>query len=110
MSGWSNLFTGANVKSAGIFGRPVCEIGRMRKRTGSKVAVYAMYMKYMGFFGEKAHRGCGMGGASNEAFADGLFMSGKTVEEEHPMAKEARMRVRQIPLIFLGGGATGECA
>ena len=43
----------------------------------------------------------------HEAFADGLFMSGKTPEESIQMVEAARKRVPNTP-IFLGGGATGD--
>lgn len=43
----------------------------------------------------------------HEAFADGLFMSGKTTEESISMIKEARKKVPNTP-IFLGGGAKGD--
>ena len=102
-----HLFTGANVTSAGILQAQCVEIAELRKRTGSKVPVYADVYEVHGIPLGRKPIGDAAWECVNEAFADGLFMSGKTVEESIQMAKEARMRVGDTP-IFLGGGATGE--
>ena len=100
-----HLFTGANVTSAGILQAQCVEIAELRKRTGSKVPVYADVYEVHGIPLGRKPIGDAAWECVNEAFADGLFMSGKTVEESIQMAKEARMRVGDTP-IFLGGGAT----
>ncbi len=102
-----HLFTGANVTSAGILQGQCVEIADLRKRTGSKIKVYADVYEVHGIpIGKKA-----IGDAAwecvHEAFADGLFISGKTPEESIEMIKEVRKRLPDTP-VFLGGGATGK--
>ena len=102
-----HLFTGANVTSAGILQGQCVEIAELRKRTGSMVPVYADVYEVHGIpLGRKPIADAAWE-CVHEAFADGLFMSGKTVEESISMVQEARKRVPEVP-IFLGGGATGE--
>ena len=83
-----HLFTGASVTSAGILEAQCVDIAGVRKRTGSKVPVYADVYEVHGIpLGRKP--------------------VGKSVEESIRMIKEARPRVKDTP-IFLGGGATGD--
>lgn len=102
-----HLFTGANVTSAGILQAQCVEIAELRKRTGSKVPVYADVYEVHGIpLGRKSIADAAWE-CVHEAFADGLFMAGKTPEESIQMIKEARTRVPDVP-VFLGGGATGD--
>lgn len=102
-----HLFTGASVTSAGILEAQCVEIARLRKRTRSTVPVFADVWEVHGVplgaksFGDAAWE------CVHEAFADGLFMSGKTADDSIQMVQEARKRLPETP-IFLGGGATGE--
>lgn len=101
-----HLFTGVEVTSAGLLTAQCCEITALRKRTGSKIPVYADVYEVHGVpLGEKSVEDAAWESV-NEAFADGLFMAGRTPEESIEIIKKARSRVN-VP-ILLGGGATGE--
>ena len=102
-----HLFTGASVTSAGILQAQCVEIAKLRKRTGSAVPVYADVYEVHGIPLGRKPVGDAAWECVHEAFADGLFMSGKTTQESIQMIKEARKRVPDTP-IFLGGGATGD--
>lgn len=102
-----HLFTGASVTSAGILQAQCVDIAQLRKRTGSQVPVYADVYEVHGIPLGRKPIGDAAWECVHEAFADGLFMSGKNVEESIEMVKEARKRVLDVP-IFLGGGATGD--
>ena len=82
------------------------DIAALRKRTGSKVPVYADIYEVHGIPLGRKPVGDAAWECVHEAFADGLFMSGKSTEESIQMVKEARKKVPDVP-IFLGGGATG---
>lgn len=101
-----HLYTGVEVTSAGLLQGQCCEIAAMRKRIKSEVPVYADVYEVHGVpLGAKPIEEAAWE-TVHEAFADGLFMAGKTVAESIAMVKEARSRVKDTP-IFLGGGATG---
>lgn len=101
-----HLFTGAEVTSAGLLEGQCCEIAALRKRIKSSIPVYAdVYEVHGAPLGAKPVEDAAWESV-HEAFADGLFMSGKTPRESIEMVKKARQKV-DVP-IFLGGGATGE--
>ena len=102
-----HLFTGANVTSAGILQAQCVEIADLKKRTRSKVPIYADVYEVHGIPLGRKPVGDAAWECVHEAFADGLFMSGKTTEEIIFMIKEARKKVPNTP-IFLGGGAKGD--
>ena len=102
-----HLFTGASVTSAGILEAQCVDIAMLRKRIGSKVPVYADIYEVHGVpLGRKPLADAAWE-AVHEAFADGLFLTGKTSSESIEMVTEARKRLPDTP-IFLGGGATGD--
>lgn len=101
-----HLFTGVEVTSAGLLEAQCCEIAALKKRIGSRIPVYADVYEVHGVpLGAKTVEDASWESV-HEAFADGLFMAGKTPRESIDMVKRARSRVH-VP-IFLGGGATGE--
>lgn len=102
-----HLFTGASVTSAGILQAQCVDIANIRKRTKSKVPVYADIYEVHGVPLGRKPVGDAAWECVHEAFADGLFMSGKSPEESIQMIKEVRNRVPNVP-VFLGGGATGD--
>lgn len=102
-----HLFTGANVTSAGILEGQCVAIAEMRKRTCSKVPVYADIQEVHGVPLGGKPIGDAAWEAIHEAFADGLFISGKTKEESLRMIHEVRKKLPDTP-IMLGGGATGD--
>ncbi|MDF9824743.1 membrane complex biogenesis BtpA family protein [Breznakia sp. PF5-3] len=102
-----HLFTGASVTSAGILQAQCVEIANIRKRTKSKIPVYVDIQEVHGVaLGAKPMEDAAWE-AVHEAFADGLFISGKNVEESIQMAKAVRTKLPNTPMI-LGGGATGD--
>ena len=80
-----HLFTGANVTSAGILQAQCVEIADLKKRTRSKVPVYADVYEVHGIPLGRKPVGDAAWECVHEAFADGLFMSGKTTEESISM-------------------------
>lgn len=102
-----HLFCGASVTSAGILQAQCVEIAELRKRTRSTIPVFADVYEVHGVpLGRKPVADAAWE-CVHEAFADGLFMAGKTPAESIEMVTEARRRVPEVP-IFLGGGATGD--
>lgn len=101
-----HLFTGMEVTSAGLLQAQCVEIAELRKRIHSRVAVYADIYEVHGIpLGAKPIEDAAWE-AVNEAFADGLFLAGRTVKESLEFAQRARKRIPDVP-ILLGGGATG---
>lgn len=102
-----HLFTGVEVTSAGLLEGQCCEIAALRKKLQSKIPVYADVYEVHGVpLGAKPVEDAAWE-TVHEAFADGLFMSGKTAEESIEMIRRARPRIGDTP-VFLGGGATGD--
>lgn len=102
-----HVYTGVEVTSTGLFNAQCCEITEMKKRINSSMPIFAdVYEPHAVPLGAKS-----IGDAAwetiNEAFADGLFLSGNSIEESIRMVDQARMRV-PAATIFLGGGATAE--
>lgn len=102
-----HLYTGAEVTSAGILQGQCCEITALKKKIGTDLPIYADLWETHGIpicpqpLDEAAWE------CVHEAFADGLFMCGKTAQRSIEMAVAVRKRLPDIPL-FLGGGATGD--
>ena len=83
------------------------EIAALRKRIRSKVPVYADIQEVHGIpLGGKPIDDAAWE-AVHEAFADGLFVSGKSKEESLEMIHAVRKKLPDTPVI-LGGGANGE--
>lgn len=102
-----HLFTGANVTSAGILQAQCVEIANIRKRTKSKIPVYADIYEIHGVpLGKKTVSDAAWE-AIYEAFADGIFVSSKTPDMSIEMVEEIRKKLPNTP-IMLGGGATGD--
>lgn len=101
-----HLFTGVEVTSAGLLEAQCCDIAALKKRIRSSIPVYADVYEVHGVpLGAKAVEDAAWESV-HEAYADGLFMAGKTPAESIEIIKKARPRVN-VP-IFLGGGATGD--
>lgn len=102
-----HLFTGVEVTSAGLIEGQCCEIAMMRKRLNTTIPVYADVYEVHGVpLGAKPVEDAAWESV-NEAFADGLYIAGKTPAESIDMVHRARKRVPGTP-IFLGGGATAD--
>lgn len=102
-----HLYTGAEVTSAGILEAQCIDICDLRKRTRSKVPVYADIYEVHGVpLGAKPIEDAAWE-AVHEAFADGLFVSGKTPQQSLEMIAAIRKKLPDTP-VLLGGGASGE--
>ncbi|GGK02393.1 hypothetical protein GCM10007063_25880 [Lentibacillus kapialis] len=102
-----HLFTGVEVTSAGLLEAQCVDIANLRKRIKSDIPVFADVYETHGVpLGRKPIEDAAWESV-NEAFADGLFISGKTPDESLEMVTKARQRVGNTP-IFLGGGANSE--
>lgn len=102
-----HVYTGAEVTSTGLITAQCCEITEMKKRLNTTLPVFAdVYEPHAVPLGAKPIEDAAWE-TVHEAFADGIFLSGKTANESIEMVKRARRRVPNTP-IFLGGGATGE--
>lgn len=102
-----HLYTGVNVTSAGLLEGQAIDIIELKMRLGSNIPIFADIYEVHGVpLGRKAHEDAAWE-AVNEAFADGLFTSGRNMEESIKIAKEIKSRNLNVPL-YLGGGATGD--
>jgi hypothetical protein len=102
-----HLYTGVNVTSAGLLQGQAVDIIELKMRLGSNIPIFADVYEVHGVpLGRKSY-GDAAWEIVNEAFADGLFTSGKTIEESIEIAKEIKGRNLNVPL-YLGGGATGD--
>lgn len=103
-----HTYTGVEIGYAGMLQAQCVDICQMKKRLGSKVPVYAdvqeiHYEQLAGkSFVENAWD------TVMNAFADGLFLGGRSCEESIEMLGQVRKRLGgEIP-VFLSSGATGD--
>ena len=102
-----HLYTGVNVTSGGMLQGQCTDIIDLKMKIGSDVPIFADVYEVHGVpLGKKSY-GEAAWEIVNEAFADGIFTSGKSVDESIEIAKEIKSRNLQVP-VYLGGGATGD--
>lgn len=102
-----HLYTGVNVTSAGLLQAQCTDIIDLKMKIGSSVPVFADVYEIHGVpIGRKSY-GDAAWEIINEAFADGLFTSGRNTAESIAIAKEINEKNLDVPL-FLGGGANGD--
>lgn len=102
-----HLYTGVNVTSAGMLQGQCTDIIDLKMKIGSSIPIFADVYEVHGIpLGRKSY-GDAAWEIVNEAFADGIFASGKSVDESIEIAKEIKSRNLQVP-VYLGGGATGD--
>lgn len=102
-----HVYTGAEVTSAGIITAQCCEITEMKKRLKCQIPIFAdVYEPHAVPLGAKPVEDAAWE-TIYEAFADGLFLSGRDEQESIELVNKARTRVPNAT-IFLGGGATEE--
>jgi uncharacterized protein len=102
-----HVYTGVEVTSTGLFAAQCCEIIEMKKRLNSKMPIFADVYEPHGVPLGAKNIGDAAWETIHEAFADGLFISGKNIAESIELVDCAKERVPGIK-IFLGGGATAE--
>lgn len=102
-----HLYTGVNVTSAGLLQAQCVDIIELKMKLQSKIPVFADVYEVHGVpLGRKSYSDAAWE-LVNEAFADGIFTSGKNMEESIAIAKEIQARNLNVP-VYLGGGATGD--
>lgn len=102
-----HLYTGVSIDTTGFnFGQCV-EVLTMKKRLQSKVPIYADVQEVNANYLCPNPKHLAANTIVKSAYADGLFMSGKSAEESIELIKETRKLLPNTP-IFLGGGATGD--
>lgn len=100
-----HLYTGVEVTSAGLLEAQCVEVCTLRKALGSSIPVYADVYEVHGVpLGAKPIADAAWESV-HEAFADGLFLAGTSIEDSIQMVQQVRTRVPDVP-IMLGGGAT----
>ena len=102
-----HLYTGVSVSSTGIMQGQCVDILTTRKRINSNVPIFADVQEVNSNYLLPEPKPRAAKTTVKSAFADGLFMSGKTAEESLSLIQETRKLLPDTP-IFLGGGATGE--
>ncbi|MDO5695295.1 MAG: BtpA/SgcQ family protein [Eubacteriales bacterium] len=102
-----HLYTGVNVTSAGLLEAQCVDILSLKKKIGSKMPIMADIYEVHGVPIGRKTWGDAAWEAVHEAFADGLFVSGKTIEESLEIIAAIKKRVPNTP-VYLGGGANGD--
>lgn len=101
-----HLYTGVNVTSCGLLQAQCVDIIDLKMKLNSSMPIFADIYEVHGTpIGRKAY-GDAAWEAVHEAFADGLFASGKNTEESLQIINEIKQKVPEVP-VLLGGGATG---
>lgn len=102
-----HAYSGVTVSSAGLLEAQCVDIIELKMRLGSSIPIFADVYEVHGVpLGRKSY-GDAAWEIVNEAFADGLFTSGRNIAESIAIAKEIKTRNLGVPL-YLGGGATGD--
>jgi uncharacterized protein len=102
-----HVYTGAEVTSTGLITAQCCEITEMKKRLNTSIPIFAdVYEPHAVPLGAKPVEDAAWE-SIHEAFADGLFLSGKNAQESIELIQRARTKVPGTT-IFLGGGASEE--
>jgi len=102
-----HVYTGVEVISTGLITAQCYDITDMKKRIDSDVSIFADVYEPHGIpLGAKSIEDAAWE-SIYEAFADGLFISGKSVNESIELVDCARKKVPNAT-IFLGGGANAD--
>lgn len=102
-----HLYTGANVTSCGLLQAQCVDIIDLKMKLNSSMPIFADIYEVHGTpIGRKSY-GDAAWEAVHEAFADGLFASGKNTEESLQIINEIKQKIPEVP-VLLGGGATGD--
>lgn len=101
------LYTGVSVGTTGFMEGQCIEILELKKRLNSKVKIFADVQEVNSNYLLPRPKEVEAISIVTRAHADGLFMSGKSVEESLNLIRKVREKLPNTP-ILLGGGATGE--
>lgn len=102
-----HLYTGASVTSAGILQAQCVDIIELKMRLGSNIPIFADVYEVHGMPIARKPYDKAAWELVNEAFADGIFTSGKNVQESIDIVRQIKRSIPDVP-VFLGGGATGD--
>lgn len=102
-----HLYTGVSVDLGGFMFGQCAEILALKKRLQSEVPIYADVQEVNANYVCPSPKPQAARSIVKSAYADGVFMSGKTTEESLALIEETRRLLPDTP-IFLGGGATGD--
>lgn len=103
-----HTYTGCEVGYAGLMQAQCVDVLEFKKRLGSQIPIYADVQEV------HYEQLCGKSVVDNawdtvmNAFADGLFIGGHTLEESLQLIKDVRKRLKDEVPIFLSSGATGD--
>ncbi|MEG0034772.1 MAG: BtpA/SgcQ family protein [Bacilli bacterium] len=103
-----HTYTGVEVGYAGLMQAQCVDICNMRKRINSKMLVYADVQEiHYEQLGGKKIADAAFDTIYN-AFADGLFIGGSTLDESIQIYKDVRKRLGNDVPLFLSAGSTGD--
>ncbi len=102
-----HLYTGVSVDLMGFHTGQCSEILMTKKRLNSRMPIFADAMEVNANYLCPDTKPLLAKKIVKSAYADGVFMSGKSTEESLELIKETRELLPDTP-IFLGGGATGD--
>lgn len=103
-----HTYVGVEVGYAGLLEAECVEVCEFRKRLGSKVKVFADVQEvHYEQIGGKPIVDSAFDTVYN-AFADGLFLGGRSAEESIQIIKDVRKRLGNDVPIYLSGGSTGD--
>ena len=102
-----HLYTGVSVDLTGFHTGQCSDILMTKKRLNSSMPIFADAMEVNANYLCPDTKPLLAKKIVKSAYADGVFMSGKSTEESLNLIKETRELLPDAP-IFLGGGATGD--
>ena len=102
-----HLYTGASVGLSGIIEGQCYQILELKKKLHSNTPIFADVQEVNGNYILPIEKDKDAIRVVKRAFADGIFLGGKSTEESIELIKKIRPRLPNIPII-LGGGATGD--
>ena len=103
-----HTYTGMEVGYAGLMHAQCVDVCMMRKRLGSRIPVYAdvQEIHYEQIGGKKIVDAAW--DSVQNAFADGLFIGGRTTEESMQIYHDVRKRLGDDVPLFLSAGSNGD--
>lgn len=102
-----HLYTGASVGLSGIIEGQCYQILELKKKLQSNIPIFADVQEVNGNYILPIPKERDAIRIVKRAFADGIFLSGKSTEESIELIKKIRPKLPDVPII-LGGGATGD--